>query len=294
MKETALAAPSRKLNRARLNPLGRSRLAYRQALTVRRPIRRHLPRVAGACRAGSRPQPLFHRIRPVQHRVGKRSRDQSRWPDDRLRTPIQRCDDGQGTPDNLDDRRCDRTATSVDGRARFLLLAALVARRHPARLCGRRRWKPAALRPLDEHRRKCAHHRPPSSPSAIAWSPDGRRIAYSMLVPDEPMSLGKAPPKPEGAKWADPLQVIDKVTYRFDSAGYLKSGYRQIFWVPADGGAPTQLTFGPANAGGEVSWTSGQSLDPVQRRPVTQLAARAASERGLQDQHRRGRARRTD
>ena len=95
----------------------------------------------------------------------------------------------------------------------------------------------------------------PSSPSAIAWSPDGRRIAYSMFVPDEPMSLGKAPPKPEGAKWADPLQVIDKVTYRFDSAGYLKSGYRQIFWVPADGGAPTQLTFGPANAGGEVSWT---------------------------------------
>jgi len=95
----------------------------------------------------------------------------------------------------------------------------------------------------------------PDSPSGLAWSPDGRRIAYSMFVPDEAPKLGKAPDKPEGAKWADPLQVIDRVTYRFDAAGYLKPGYRQIFWVPADGGSPTQLTFGATNAGGQVSWT---------------------------------------
>src|SRR6476659_9134269 len=95
----------------------------------------------------------------------------------------------------------------------------------------------------------------PDSPDSIAWSPDGRRIAYSMFVPDEGTRLGSAPPKPEGAKWADPLEVIAAVTYRFDGAGYFKPGHQQIFWVPADGGAPTQLTFGATNAGAQVSWT---------------------------------------
>jgi len=95
----------------------------------------------------------------------------------------------------------------------------------------------------------------PDSPDSIAWSPDGRRIAYAMFVPDDGPKLGQAPAKPEGAKWADPLQVIDAVTYRFDGAGYFKPGYQQIFWVPADGGAATQLTFGAVNAGSQVSWT---------------------------------------
>jgi dipeptidyl aminopeptidase/acylaminoacyl peptidase len=95
----------------------------------------------------------------------------------------------------------------------------------------------------------------PDSPDSIAWSPDGRQIAYVMNVPDEGLTLGKAPAKPEGAKWADPLEIIDAVTYRADGAGYLKPGYAHLFLVDADGGAPRQLTWGKWNDGGPLAWT---------------------------------------
>ena len=65
-----------------------------------------------------------------------------------------------------------------------------------------------------------------------------------MFAPDEKAKLGEAPPKPEGAEWAPPLEVITDLTYRADGAGYLKPGYTHIYVVSADGGAPRQLTFG--------------------------------------------------
>jgi dipeptidyl aminopeptidase/acylaminoacyl peptidase len=100
----------------------------------------------------------------------------------------------------------------------------------------------------------------PDSPQGIAWSPDGSRIAYLMNVPDEGMKLGSAPPKPEGANWAKPLEIIDKVTYRADGAGYIKPGFEHIFVVEATGGAPRQLTFG-AYHDGPPQWTpDGRSI----------------------------------
>src|ERR1044072_10000118 len=59
----------------------------------------------------------------------------------------------------------------------------------------------------------------PASADSIAWSPDGTRIAYVMNVPGDAMKLGSASPKPEGAKWAEPLEVIDRVSYRADGGG---------------------------------------------------------------------------
>ncbi len=114
----------------------------------------------------------------------------------------------------------------------------------------------------------------PDSPQAIEWSPDGTRIAYLMTVPDDGPKLGSAPPKPEGAQWARPLEIIDKVTYRADGAGYLKPGYDHIFMVDALGGSPRQLTFGSYHDGAPHWSRDGQSiLFGAVRKPNWELEA---------------------
>jgi dipeptidyl aminopeptidase/acylaminoacyl peptidase len=96
----------------------------------------------------------------------------------------------------------------------------------------------------------------PNSPTGLTWSPDGRSIGYAMIVPDEGPKLGSAPEgKPEGAQWAPPLEIIDRVTYRADGAGDLKPGFSHVFTVPATGGAPRQLTFGKFNHDGGLDFT---------------------------------------
>ena len=96
----------------------------------------------------------------------------------------------------------------------------------------------------------------PTAPSSLAWAPDGRSIAYTMLVKDEGLKLGSAPAnKPEGAKWAEPLEIRDLLTYRADGQGYVEPGFEKIFLVPTTGGAPRQLSFGPYHDTGPLSWS---------------------------------------
>ncbi len=97
----------------------------------------------------------------------------------------------------------------------------------------------------------------PASPSSITWSPDGQSIAYTMLVPGDKPKLGAAElAKPEGAQWAEPLEIYDLLAYRTDSAGYLKPGFEKIFLISATGGAPRQLTFGDYHDRGPLSFSA--------------------------------------
>jgi dipeptidyl aminopeptidase/acylaminoacyl peptidase len=93
------------------------------------------------------------------------------------------------------------------------------------------------------------------SPGNITWSPDGKWIAMTMFVPEEKAGFAKMPPRPEGAKWKNPPIVIDKIGWRADGRGYLPDGHTQIFVMPAEGGTPRQITSGPFDDGGRLSWS---------------------------------------
>ena len=94
----------------------------------------------------------------------------------------------------------------------------------------------------------------PDAPSEITWSPDGRQVAFQMFVPREAKPLATPPAMPEGAEWAPPVRVIESLQYRFDGAGYLKTGETHVFVLSADGGTPRQLTSGEYDHGSRLAW----------------------------------------
>ena len=86
-------------------------------------------------------------------------------------------------------------------------------------------------------------------PENVVWSPDGKSLAFASLVSAPAPSIATLPSPPAGATWAEPAKVIDKLVYRFDGAGYLPTGYSQIFVVPAQGGTPRQISSGSFHHG---------------------------------------------
>ncbi len=89
------------------------------------------------------------------------------------------------------------------------------------------------------------------APGDIEWSPDGKSISFTMVVPVEPKKEWSidVPPAPEGAKWTKPPRIVERMHYRADRRGFLDDGYTHLFVVSAEGGTPRQLTQGEWNTG---------------------------------------------
>jgi dipeptidyl aminopeptidase/acylaminoacyl peptidase len=98
------------------------------------------------------------------------------------------------------------------------------------------------------------------TPSSVEWSPDGKTIAFGMLVRGSDSWRLAMPAAPRGAKWTEPPRVVTKVRYRSDRQGFLEDGLRQLFTVPADGGTPRQVTSGEWAANGTTWMPDGKSF----------------------------------
>ena len=107
------------------------------------------------------------------------------------------------------------------------------------------------------------------SPRGIRWSPDGRWLAFNMLVPDPPPQLAAPPKPPPGAEWADPPIMEDRFKNRQDGAGYLEFGFNHIFVLAVEGGTPFQVTSGDFQHSSPAAWTpdSGHLVFSSNRNP---------------------------
>lgn len=95
------------------------------------------------------------------------------------------------------------------------------------------------------------------SPGGLAWSPDGRWLAFTMAVAAERKPLKvELPDTPKNAKWAEPPKLIDRMVFRVDGEGYLPNVFSQLFVIGADGGAARQLTQGDFDHDGTPAFTA--------------------------------------
>jgi dipeptidyl aminopeptidase/acylaminoacyl peptidase len=96
----------------------------------------------------------------------------------------------------------------------------------------------------------------PIAPSNLVWSPDGAWLAFNMLVPKEPPTMGKLPPAPKGAEWAEPPTVVDRSVFRIDGQGELPTGFSHVFVISSNGGPARQLTNGDYSHRGSIAWAA--------------------------------------
>lgn len=92
------------------------------------------------------------------------------------------------------------------------------------------------------------------SPSSLTWSPSGDQLAFTMTIPAKSPIAAKVPKKPKGAKWAAEPRLTDRLKHEADGRGYVKSGFSQIFVLPAIGGSPRQITKGNFQHRGKLSY----------------------------------------
>ncbi len=98
-------------------------------------------------------------------------------------------------------------------------------------------------------------------PSTLRWSRDGQWLAFTQVVPNTPVTMGRLPNMPKGAEWAEPPTVEQRTRFRADGKTSLVDGYTHVFVIPTGGGAARQISSGDCNHAGAITWSGdGKSL----------------------------------
>jgi dipeptidyl aminopeptidase/acylaminoacyl peptidase len=93
------------------------------------------------------------------------------------------------------------------------------------------------------------------APADLRWSPDGKWIGFAKVVPDPEKWNINLPAAPEGATWAKTPRYTERFHTFRDREGFTERGWRHLFVVARDGGAPREVTHG--------DWSVGQSSSEV-------------------------------
>jgi dipeptidyl aminopeptidase/acylaminoacyl peptidase len=97
-----------------------------------------------------------------------------------------------------------------------------------------------------------------SAMSDLSWSPDSKWLAFFSRVKVQPKWTIKSSPPPTGAKWTDGPSVVTNLHWRADGIGgqgLLPESLPHLFVIPAEGGAPRQVTSGDYAHNGPAAWT---------------------------------------
>ena len=97
------------------------------------------------------------------------------------------------------------------------------------------------------------------SPSNLAWSTNGKDLAFTMKVKTTPPILVNMPKKPKGAQWAKTARITDRLYHESDGQGYIDAGFTHVFLISSEGSGIVQLTSGEFNHTGPLSWSKDNS-----------------------------------
>ena len=93
-----------------------------------------------------------------------------------------------------------------------------------------------------------------NSPTHLAFSKNNQYIAFTMKIPTSSPKISHRLKKPKSAQWAAKARVTDRLYYRKDGVGYLKPGFKHIFYLSLNTRKIKQLSTGNYNHNGPLSW----------------------------------------